>query len=199
MRGVVAVLALILLAGGCRTLSGRTADQWLDDRTITARVKTRLAATGMATLTRVHVDTYNRVAYLTGGVETAAEKERAERVARAVPSVDLVVSNLHVVDETEAPAASPATGAGDPGWPAPLSGMRLELETGTPAWTRYAAYDAHGRRMATVYTVAPAELSRGVPDLAADGRAVERVAVYPGTAQRSYVVLWHVERDAYTR
>ncbi|MGH7393620.1 MAG: BON domain-containing protein, partial [Candidatus Rokuibacteriota bacterium] len=165
------LLAVIVAGGGCRTLTGRTAGQWADDRAITARVKAWLSAdAGASTLTRIHVDTYEGTVYLTGAVASPEQKADAERIAREVPNVALVVNNLHMVDGGETaddvPSASPATGAAAARdeRPRALAGMRLEWETGTPAWRRYAAYDARGARVATAYAVAAADAARGVGD-----------------------------------
>jgi hypothetical protein len=128
-------------------------------------------------------------------VTDEVEKQRAEHVAYAVANVSLVVNNLHVVGGAEAAASPPSDPAAAAGPPA-LRGVRLELETGTPAWTRYAGYDSSGQRVATVYTVTTADLAgRGNPDLAAEGRAVDHVAIYRKSDTQSYLVLWHIPRD----
>lgn len=94
----------ILLAGllclgavtGCRSATGQTAGQVIDDASITTQVKARLAADEAKTLTRVDVDTENGVVYLNGVVDDAAMKTRAERIARSEEGVKRVVNNLQV-------------------------------------------------------------------------------------------------------
>jgi hypothetical protein len=201
----VALLAVAGLASGCQSLTGRPVGQWVDDRSLTTRVKARLAATGLSSLTRVHVDTYQGTVYLTGGVDGPAVKEEVEQVARSVAGTRLVVNNLHVLgDETadrQSPAASPATeppaarpvaGASDPatGLPAPL--VRLEPESGTPGWTRYGGYDAQARRIATVVAVSRMDVrEHGIAEIPTGGR-VDRISVYPEPGgARYFVVLWH--------
>lgn len=202
MRRLAAALGLLAcLLAGCQTLTGRPAGQWADDRGITARVKARLAATGIENVTRVHVDTFEGVVYLTGGVESDAVKARAEELARAVPAVRLVVNNLHVGgDDGPVAAASPRTDvAAVPqgaqldrprGLPPRLA--RLEVESGTPAWTRYAGFDADGRRVATVFAVAGVDVrERGVMDVPARV-PVTLLDIYPEPGgARYFVVLWH--------
>jgi hyperosmotically inducible protein len=190
IRTVALLLGLLLAAGGCRSLTGRSAGQWIDDAAITARVKARLAAERAVNLTRIHVDTYESTVYLTGGVPNAQAKHRAEEIARSVPQVALVVNNLHVVGAAESASPPSETGA----LPAVLARAgalaRLELDGGLPGWTRYAGFDAAGRRIATIFMVPAAVLTeRGVAGLAADA-AVEHVGVYPD-GPRAYVVLWH--------
>lgn len=105
-----------------------------------------------------------------------------------------VVSNLRVAD---AVAASPPTDrAGAPRDPlrARFPGIvRLDLETGTPGWTRFVAYDRAGRRVATVYAVTDDSL----PDLAAAGAAIDHVSLV-GAGPR-YIVLWHITVDEVSR
>lgn len=190
IRGAALLLALLLAAGGCRSLTGRSAGQWIDDAAITARVKARLAAERAVNLTRIHVDTYESTVYLTGGVPSVEAKRRAEEIARAVPQVALVVNNLHVVGATEAASPPSETGA----LPAVLARAgalaRLEFDGGLPGWTRYAGLDAAGRRIATIFMVPAAVLTeRGLAGLSADA-PVEHVGIYPD-GPRAYVVLWH--------
>jgi hypothetical protein len=190
IRAGFLLLALLLAAGGCRSLTGRSASQWLDDAAITARVKARLAAERAVNLTRIHVDTYESTVYLTGGVPSAEAKRRAEEIARSVAQVALVVNNLHVVGAAE--AASPPS---EPGaLPAVLARAgplaRLELDPGAPGWARYVGLDASGRRVATVFMVPAAVLvERGIAGLSGEA-PVEHVGVYPD-GPRAYVVLWH--------
>src|SRR5262249_7990515 len=99
-RGVIktSVLALLVLlaTSGCSALAGRPLETWAQDRGLTARVKARLAATDAVTLTRIHVDTYEGIVYLTGGVTSLDTKRNAEEIARSVPGVEQVVNNIHL-------------------------------------------------------------------------------------------------------
>jgi hyperosmotically inducible protein len=90
------VFFLGILSMGCAALTGKTAGRNLDDATITATVKTNLAAEGAATLTKVDVDTNEGVVYLNGVVDSTAMKQRAAEVARQVSGVKNVVNNLQV-------------------------------------------------------------------------------------------------------
>jgi len=77
-------------------MTGESAGQNVDDSTITASVKTKLAADKLATLTRVDVDTTNQVVSLNGIVETQQQKQRAEELARQVSGVKAVKNNLQI-------------------------------------------------------------------------------------------------------
>ncbi len=94
--GASLLLAVLLSTSGCTSLSGESAGQYVDDSTITASVKTKLAADKVGTLTRVDVDTTNQVVSLNGIVQTQQEKQRAEELARQVSGVKAVKNNLQI-------------------------------------------------------------------------------------------------------
>lgn len=89
-------VALTLLLTGCQAITGQTLGENIDDTTITTTVKAKLAAEKGTTLTRVQVDTNRSVVQLSGVVESAADRTRAEEVARGVGGVKAVVNNLQV-------------------------------------------------------------------------------------------------------
>jgi len=69
-----------------------TQNSWL-----TTKVKSALAAdVGLKTLTGINVDSAGSVVTLKGSVDTAANKSRAEQVARGVEGVSLVKNELAV-------------------------------------------------------------------------------------------------------
>ena len=88
------MLALLLSVTGCTSLTGETAGQYVDDSTITASVKAKLVAEKVANLTRVDVDTTNRVVSLNGIVQSPDQKKRAEELALQVSGVTRVQNNL---------------------------------------------------------------------------------------------------------
>ncbi len=179
----VLVLLTLVLGAGCGNLTGRSMGQWTDDETISNVVKLRLAAMATGRHLPITVDTYERTVYLTGGVQTSDVKRQAEEIALLVPNVALVVNNLHVIRLTPAACAARVL-AGEERL------ARLDVESGTPTWTRYAAYDGTGRRVATVFAVATTELSNdGVRALPVD-LPVDHLSVRPD-GPMSYVVMWH--------
>lgn len=90
------VLATLLVLSGCTSMTGQTAGEYVDDSTITASVKAKLVAEQAANFTRIDVDTTNQVVTLTGIVESADQKARAEQLARQVGGVKSVKNNLQV-------------------------------------------------------------------------------------------------------
>ena len=89
-------VALAVLAVGCRSTSHQSVGQNIDDKTILASVKTKLVVDKVSNLTKVNVDVTNGTVYLTGNVDSAEQKSRAERIAQEVNGVRSVVNNLQV-------------------------------------------------------------------------------------------------------
>jgi hyperosmotically inducible periplasmic protein len=91
----IAMLALLMLAA-CSSTSGKTAGENMDDATITAQIKSKLAAEKVSTLTKVDVDTNLRTVYLNGVVDSEELKQRATTIAWSVKGVNAVINNLSV-------------------------------------------------------------------------------------------------------
>ena len=80
---LVALVSVALAA--CTSTTGKTAGENVDDVTITSEVKAKIG-----------VDTDRRTVYLTGTVDNALMRTRAEEIARSVKHVSGVVNNLTV-------------------------------------------------------------------------------------------------------
>jgi len=102
----VVLVVLPFLASGC-SLSGPPARRFVDDATISSRVRQRLAS-AFPSLARIGVDTFEATVYLNGPVASEEDKRVAEELARDVDDVELVVSNLHVPRNTGSASALPA-------------------------------------------------------------------------------------------
>jgi hyperosmotically inducible protein len=96
LGALLVLVMLVAVTAGCTAMTGKSAGQNVDDATITAQVKTKLAAEKPATLTKVDVDTNQGTVYLTGNVENATVKARATELARQVAGVRDVVNNLKI-------------------------------------------------------------------------------------------------------
>lgn len=97
VHSVLVVAFFALVVGGCDPGSGRRVGQNVDDTSITAAVKTKLAAEqGATTLTGINVDTNGGVVSLSGTVDSEAMKQRAATLAQQVEGVTQVVNNLQV-------------------------------------------------------------------------------------------------------
>ena len=91
------LLGLLGSLAGCAVTEGQsTVGQYVDDKTISARVKTKFAADKEVSATRIQVETLNGTVQLSGFVPTAAEKQKAGEIARSVPDVKDVRNNIVV-------------------------------------------------------------------------------------------------------
>lgn len=90
------ILAVFLVVSGCTSMTGQTTGQYIDDTTITTSVKAKLTEERAANFTRIDVDTTNQVVTLNGVVDSAAQKAKAEQIARQVSGVKSVKNNLQI-------------------------------------------------------------------------------------------------------
>jgi hyperosmotically inducible periplasmic protein len=95
-RRLASVLVVLTVFAGCQTMTGRSAGRYVDDETVTAKVKAKLVADKATNLTRVAVNTVNGTVHLQGIVDTPDQKARAQELAREVPNVRQVVNELQV-------------------------------------------------------------------------------------------------------
>jgi hyperosmotically inducible protein len=103
-RGRIASLALLAVlsmgtlsaVSGCSVTSGQeTTGEYVDDATLTTKVKSALASDGDVTLAnKVKVETGQGVVQLSGFVPSAADKDRAEMIARNVHGVQSVKNDI---------------------------------------------------------------------------------------------------------
>jgi hypothetical protein len=194
----LALALLVLLPSGCG-LAGRSFGVYVDDKLVKSGVKRRLASERRGE-PAVQVDTFGGTVYLSGTVDTAAEKAEAEIGAWQVDGVQQVVNDLVVLDQPPV-WASPALGVQHPLLER-LPGVE-RVEPGRPGGPDL-AYDRNGHVVATVYTVVWRDLvSTGLSTLSASARPVHHVSTYalperpdlPGPVYA--IVLWHVsEPDA---
>jgi hypothetical protein len=114
-----AVVILALAAVGCRSATGRSFGQQVDDKVITSQVKSRLTADQFGSLFSTGVGTHFGVVHLSGNVATEQQRRQAEQLARGVTGVKRVDNDIVVVARdgrsgpvaAAPPAASPAATA----------------------------------------------------------------------------------------
>jgi hyperosmotically inducible protein len=90
------VLVIALVAPLLLTACGKSVGETVDDATITARVKTALLNDPATGGLRIDVDTFKGVVTLSGGVKSAAERDKAISIARKTPGVVDVKSTLQI-------------------------------------------------------------------------------------------------------
>ena len=85
----------MVFTSGCAVTSGREgARAYVDDKSIAARIKTKLYADSLVKGTEVKVNSLNGVVQLSGFVDTQAAKQRAGELAAETPGVVQVYNNL---------------------------------------------------------------------------------------------------------
>jgi hyperosmotically inducible periplasmic protein len=90
-------LGSLMAATGCAVTSGQSSvGQYVDDKTITARVKTKMAADSQVSAMRIDVTTLNGTVQLSGFATSMAEKEKAGALASEVPDVKSVRNDIVV-------------------------------------------------------------------------------------------------------
>lgn len=83
-----AAILIAAAAAGCAVTSGQSSvGQYVDDATITSRVKARFAEDSQVAATRISVETLKGTVQLSGFATSEAEKNRAAQIARSVPDV----------------------------------------------------------------------------------------------------------------
>jgi hypothetical protein len=114
------VVVCAVAFGGCRSMTGRSLGQQIDDKVISPQVKSKLTMDKFTNLFSTGVGTHFGVVHLTGNVGTEAQKVEAERIAGRVAGVKSVRNELIVVprDTRTAKASNAADGAGPDGGPA---------------------------------------------------------------------------------
>ena len=93
---IVAASAFTLLAGCASASQQATAGQYIDDTTVTARVKTAIYQEPTLKSAEINVETFKGRVQLSGFVSTRANVERAGAVAKGVDGVNAVNNDLRL-------------------------------------------------------------------------------------------------------
>jgi BON domain len=194
----VVVFLLALVVGGC-SLAGRTLGTYVDDKVVSLSVKHGIGADHWRALRGVKVDTYDGTVYLSGEVDTAAQKADAEAAAWRADGVKQVVNDLRV-RSNNAVSASPPTTEANP-LQARLPGLRRveAARPGAPAL----AYDASGRVVATIFVRSLSDISvKGFDEIGPTVQPINHVSLYPVPPSPGQpealvtIVLWHISPAA---
>lgn len=95
---IAAVSAAALIAGsGCSVMRDQqSVGSYVDDTTVTTRVKAKFAEDPIVSAMAISVETLKGVVQLSGFAKSAQEKADAERLARAVSGVQSVQNDIVV-------------------------------------------------------------------------------------------------------
>lgn len=95
-------LATLGSLAGCAVTSGQSSvGDYIDDKTISARVKTRFAQDETVSAMRIQVETLNGAVQLSGFARSEAERTRAGELARSVSGVRSVRNDIIVRPPTQ--------------------------------------------------------------------------------------------------
>lgn len=96
-------LAVVMVLGGAVTLSAcsstpkqESTGEYVDSAAITTKVKAQLVQDPVTKASQISVETFKDTVQLSGFVDTAASKSRAEQIARNVQGVRAVKNDLVV-------------------------------------------------------------------------------------------------------
>lgn len=92
--------------------SGSTVGKFIDDATVTTRVKSRFAQDDQVSAMNIGVETNDGVVQLSGYAGSEAEKARAAEIASQVPDVRSVQNNITIRSEGGSTAPGSGTGSG---------------------------------------------------------------------------------------
>ena len=92
----VTALALITMTGCAVTRGQETVGAYVDDSTITARIKARFGENQQVDASSISVETLNGTVMLSGFAKNATERTTAEGIARDVSGVKAVKNEIAV-------------------------------------------------------------------------------------------------------
>jgi len=91
---VMLLLACAAVAGCAGTDTSRSTGTYIDDKTISTKVKAELAKDSLTQAIQIEVETYDGIVQLSGFVDKKETIQRADKIARGVPGVKEVKNNL---------------------------------------------------------------------------------------------------------
>lgn len=93
----IAAAALLLVSLGCASTSTKeSTGEYVDDATITTKVKTAMFNEPSLKVLKINVETYKSVVQLSGFADSNADIAKAADVARTVPGVRSVKNDLRL-------------------------------------------------------------------------------------------------------
>jgi hyperosmotically inducible protein len=93
---IAATVSLVQLTGCAVARDQQTVGSYIDDATITTRVKARMAEDKSVSATSISVETLKGTVQLSGFAKSAEERATAERLARSTPGVQAVRNDVLV-------------------------------------------------------------------------------------------------------
>ncbi len=95
-RLVAAALAVVLLGGCAATPTQESTGEYIDDTTLTSKVKTSLLQDPEVSGLAINVETFKGEVQLSGFANNEAERQRAAALASKVPGVVAVTNDIRL-------------------------------------------------------------------------------------------------------
>lgn len=96
MKYMVCITLILAFAGCAATRTKESTGEYVDDSTITTKVKAELVNDPVTKAREISVETFKGVVQLSGFVNTPEEKDRAGEIARGVKGVADVKNNINI-------------------------------------------------------------------------------------------------------
>lgn len=93
-RAVAGALFVLALGGCASTPTQESTGQYFDDSVLTTKVKAALVNDTTVSALNVKVDTFKGIVQLSGFVKSAAQRDTAVELARAIPGVQMVKDDI---------------------------------------------------------------------------------------------------------
>lgn len=93
---LMSCLMAFSVAGCAVSRDQSTVGQYVDDATVTTRVKAKFAEDKDVSATSISVETLRGTVQLSGFAKSAAERSRAEAIARSTPGAKSVINDIVV-------------------------------------------------------------------------------------------------------
>lgn len=94
--GLAAVLVALTLAACSGSPSKESTGEYIDDATITTRIKASYFQDEDVKASNIQVDTFKGTVQLSGSADSRVEIDRAVQIARDVPGVKSVRNDIHL-------------------------------------------------------------------------------------------------------
>jgi hyperosmotically inducible protein len=100
-RSLVIIICLLVLvaAVSCRSMTGRSAGEVVDDTTITTAINAKIVEDPDLSYLKINVNSFQGDVTLSGVVPSKAAEERLIKMAKEVKGVKSVTSNLKIEKE----------------------------------------------------------------------------------------------------
>ena len=96
MKYLVCITLILAFASCAATRTKESTGEYVDDSSITAKVKAELVNDPVTKAREISVETFKGVVQLSGFVNTPEEKDRAGEIARGVKGVADVKNNINI-------------------------------------------------------------------------------------------------------